>query len=368
MIFYSEENKQLYTLVNDFCKQNVLPYATEYNEKETRDILSLLSKEGYFSLLISEEYGGLNLNISECYMVIKAFSDYNPQIGYLVASINFGVTYPLYLYGTDEQKELLLKSYSQEGKIGLMAFNEPNGVIEATIRKIDGGYKLNGVKSMITDACFADYGLVFARHEESEEFDFVIVDLKTEGVNITSGEKTMGFSAVSIGDFFFEDVFVKEENLLGKQGSGFEILMRSMMYVRLGNAFSAQAIAEMAVAETIRYAKVRKIDSEYMINVQAIKQRLAKHKMDLSVTELAIMNMITDFQEMENSLDLTSSLKYVTTEKGIEICNSCMQLFGGAGYLKDSVINRLYCDARLLSIIGGTSEFLLETKGSYLDV
>ncbi|RCX16332.1 alkylation response protein AidB-like acyl-CoA dehydrogenase [Anaerobacterium chartisolvens] len=370
MYLFNEQENEIKNLIKKFVLENIEPNANERINSRIfpKDILYELGRLGYYGMIINEEYDGINMDAVSCMLVINEISKSDPSIGHILAGLNFGVCFPVQLFGTQQQKNDYLVSSMKKFKIGVLAFNEPDGAGMGQINTIaeeDGDYFIiNGVKSMITNASIADYGLIFAKTRDkvtgNERYNIFIIDIKdNNAISLGKEEETMGLQSLKIADIHLSNVRAHKSCILGSDGDGFKIILKSMELMRIANSAVALGIAQRAYDETVNYTKIRKIDALPMIELQNVQFKLADIRTELAVMELSTFYTAQLFDQNPGNVKYYSSIsKYFVTEKAKEICDKCLQLFGGYGYIRGYIIERLYRDIRIMTILGGTSEAL----------
>ncbi len=370
MYLFNEQENEIKNLIKKFIFENIEPNANERINSRIfpKDILYELGRLGYYGMIVNEDYDGINMDAVSCMLVINEISKSDPSIGHILAGLNFGVCFPIQLFGTQQQKNDYLVSSMKNFKIGVLAFNEPDGAGMGQINTIaeeDGDYFIiNGVKSMITNASIADYGLIFAKTRDkvtgNERYNIFIIDIKdNNAISLGKEEETMGLQSLKIADIYLSNVRAHKSCILGSDGDGFKIILKTMELMRIANSAVALGIAQRAYDETVNYTKIRKIDTLPMIELQNVQFKLADIRTGLAVMELSTFYTAQLFDQNPRNVKYYSSIsKYFVTEKAKEICDKCLQLFGGYGYIRGCIIERLYRDIRIMTILGGTSEAL----------
>ncbi|MCR4441816.1 MAG: acyl-CoA dehydrogenase family protein [Peptococcaceae bacterium] len=360
MFAFSKEQVSLRESVRELVNRHIEKGAHERNNKQEypAGVLKKLGELGYKGLLVPPEYDGAGLDVVSSMIVINEIARSDAAVAHMVATVNFGFAYPVIVYGTREQKEKYLRPCALGEKEGNFAYVEPQTEIRTVFKPAGNRFVLNGSKSMITNAPFADFAMVAATSEEPveerERLSAFIVDLKSPGVEIGQAEETMGLQSLRIADMFFNNVTLDEGSLLGKVNQGMEIITNATNLARISNCAIALGIAERAYEEALAYAKIRKIYSTYLIDMQYVKYNFADMKADLELMRLATFNAASLFgQAGQNDFLNCCITKLKITEKAKAICDYCLQLFGGYGYIRGNILERLYRDIRAVTILGG---------------
>ncbi len=334
------------------------------NKLYPAEVLKKLGELGYKGLLIPEYYEGTELDIVSAALIIYEVAKSDASLAHLLATANFGFVYPILRYGSAAQHEKYLRACAAGDKEGIFAYVEPQTEIKTILQPGGEAYVLNGTKCMITNAPYADYAMVaVTNHQpvpEMERLTTVIVDLKnTPGVEIGKAEETMGLNSLKIAEIFFNNIELDEDSFLGEQNQGGDIIIDTTNLMRISNCAIALGIAERAYEEALSYARFRKIYSTPLIEMQAIKHNFADMKAELEVIKLLTFHTASCFrQKPQEDFANCAMAKYKATEKAKSICDYCLQIFGGYGYIQGNTIERLYRDIRAMTILGGDSDRL----------
>lgn len=371
MYQFNEEQQLIRKTIQNLVSKKIEPGVNQrVNDRiYPRKIMEELGSLGYKGLMIPSEFGGSGLDAVSSIMIVYEIAKADASVAQLLACINFMFCYPVFHYATPAQRYAYLMPCINNEKIGIFAANEPDGFgigqISTTAHKENDDYILNGTKTMITDAFYGDYALVFAKTSENprgfEGYSMFIVDLKDNpGVTVGKEEETMGLQSLKIADLHFHNVKVPRSALLGTEGEGIHVMLKALEMMRISNASVALGIAERAYEEALQYSKIRQINSAPMTSLQSIQFILADMKTKLEWMRLGVFYAaeLVDAQ-IPNVLQYASMCKLKTTEYAKEICDQALQLFGGYGYVRGYTVERLYRDVRIFSIIGGPSESLL---------
>ncbi|QNU66251.1 acyl-CoA/acyl-ACP dehydrogenase [Ruminiclostridium herbifermentans] len=360
MYLFNDFQNEIKESIDDFIlnvieKQN----SNDINKKTfLYEVLEQLGSLGYKGLMVSEEFGGVGLDAVSALLIISRIAYSDPSLAHVLETINFGFCYPIYLLGTQEQKELFLSNTLRENYIGTLAVNEPEKEIKTIAHKDGDYYILNGIKNMITCAGTAQYALVNALVDNNNTF--FIVDLKnTDGIVIGKTEETMGLESMAVSEIYLEDAKVHKDNILLGIGKGLEVILKSMELMRICNSAVALGIAQRAFNEAVEYSKVRIINGQPLFEMQSVKYDLAEIKANLEMMETLVYYTGNIYSENVEGKILHSSIsKLIVTEKAKEICDKCLQYFGGYGYVKGVKVEKLYRDIRIMTILGGVSEVM----------
>lgn len=376
---FNEEQREIWNSFSKILKGLIIKVnhdSREENFEKGQSILRELATFGCFGLAIPEEYEGAGLEPVSAAITINLMARVEASLAHILLGQNYCFCKPILDFGTDEQKGKYLKQAARGEIKTALAVTEPDGnsldVMKLTARRNGDYFALNGTKSMISNAGYADYALVFARTEfgpdEFENWSFFIVELKNnDGIHIGKNEKTMGFELCPIAEINFNDCKVPADQILGGEGKGILVLVKMMEFSRLFNAAIALGIAEAAYDEALKFARSRILEGKPMVEHPAILTKLGSIFTDLKVMKLLTYqtaNLIgTAF---ENKLLAASVTKLIVTEKAKEICDKALQIHGGSGYIKEYPIEKLYRDVRINTILGGTSESIQSYVGEFI--
>lgn len=340
-----------------------------------RDFWLKAGEAGIMAGAIPEEYGGVGGGIS--FDAITAYEQARKGDigwGYGIQSI---VTHYVTAYGTDAQKERWLPKLTSGEMVAAIAMTEPGTgsdlkSVRTTATKDGNGYLINGSKIFITNGQNADLVIVVAKTDKDAGAKGVsLIAVETadaEGYSRGRNLKKMGMKGNDTSELFFEDVKVPADNLLGhEEGQGFYQLMKQLPWERLVIAITALGSIDFALEETLRYVKERKAFGNRIMDFQNTRFKLAECKTKTEVLRSFINDCIARLELGELDAATASMAKYWGTEVQNEVMNECVQLHGGYGYMQEYPISRMYTDARVQMIYGGTNEIMKELIARSLD-
>jgi alkylation response protein AidB-like acyl-CoA dehydrogenase len=340
-----------------------------------RDFWLKAGEAGIMAGAVPEEYGGVGGGIS--FDAITAYEQARKGDigwGYGIQSI---VTHYVTAYGTDAQKERWLPKLTSGEMVAAIAMTEPGTgsdlkSVRTTATKDGNGYLINGSKIFITNGQNADLVIVVAKTDKDAGAKGVsLIAVETadaEGYSRGRNLKKMGMKGNDTSELFFEDVKVPADNLLGHdEGQGFYQLMKQLPWERLVIAITALGSIDFALEETLRYVKERKAFGNRIMDFQNTRFKLAECKTKAEVLRSFINDCIARLEVGELDAATASMAKYWGTEVQNEVMNECVQLHGGYGYMQEYPISRMYTDARVQMIYGGTNEIMKELIARSLD-
>lgn len=362
----SKKHQMIRKLARDFAQQELAPYAGTADETGVYpdELVQKVIRSGFHAVTIPKEYGGCGGDTVAATIVTEEFTkvDASSSVLLMPNSLSGG---PLMLYGTEEQKQKYLRGMAEGKLIGSFAITEPGAGSDAssisTTAEKDGDYYiLNGRKCFITQGPNCDFVTVFAKTDLDVKgvkgISAFIVESKWEGFSRGAIEKKMGMHASPTCDLIFENVRVPKENLLGGEGQGFKICMKTLDSGRITVATQGLGIAQGALDEAVKYVKERVQFGRPLARFQNTQFEIA----DMATKVECGRRLVYHAAEMKDagqpySMEAAMA-KYYCGNLCNEIAYRSLQLHGGYGYMKDYPIERMYRDARLVAIYEGTSE------------
>lgn len=328
-------------------------------------------KAGEVGLLCSdipEEYGGAGGDMRHEAIITKEFSRRSLQgMNHQVHSI---VAHYFLNHGTSEQKNNYLPKMATGKVVGSIAMTEPGTgsdlqSIRTHARREGDYYVINGSKTFVSNGFLAGFVLVVVKTDPKQSakgMSIIIVDTDNQpGFSVGRVLDKIGQKSGDTCELFFDDVKIHKSQLLGgEEGKGFYQLMSDLPYERLHIAISAQGAMEGAYNEALAYVRERKVFGKVLADFQNTKFKLAEVATQISVSQAFVDNCISEMLKGELSTEKASMAKLYCTEAQGKVVDECLQLFGGYGYMSEYLIGRMYVDARVQRIYGGTSEIMKE--------
>ena len=368
----------LQQMYRDFAENEVEPIAADIDisEEVPYENIKKLAKYGFFGILFPKEYGGQGADYVAYAMAIEELSKKCATTGVIVSAHTSLCAAPIYENGTEEQKKKYLPDLLSGKKIGAFGLTEPGAGTDAagqqTIAVLDGdNYILNGTKIFITNAGFADIFIIIAMTDKSQGTKGIsafIVERGFEGFRVGEPEDKMGIRASSTCELIFENCKVPKENLLGREGKGFGLAMKTLDGGRIGIASQAVGIAEGAIDETIKYTKERKQFGRRISQFQNTQFQLADMKTKAEAAQLLVYRAADAKQNKIPYSHYAAMAKLFASETASDVTRRCLQLFGGYGYTKDYPIERMMRDAKITEIYEGTSEVMRMVVSGWMGV
>lgn len=372
----TEDHENLRMKIREFAETEVKPIAfmlDKENEFPT-EAVKKLGKMGVLGIPFPKEYGGAGLDMISYAIAVEELSRVDGGTGVILsAHVSLG-SYPIFAYGTEEQKQKYLVPLAKGEKLGAFGLTEPNAGSDAggteTTAVLEGDYYiLNGGKIFITNADKAETYIVFAVTTPdigTRGISAFIVEKGWEGFTFGDHYDKMGIRSSSTAELIFNNVKVPKENLLGKEGEGFKIAMFTLDGGRIGIASQALGIAQGAFENALAYAKEREQFGKPIAFQQVISFKLADMATKLRAARFLVYSAAELKENHEDYAMESAMAKQYASDVCLEIVNEALQIFGGTGYLKGMEVERAYRDAKICTIYEGTNEIQRVVIASHL--
>lgn len=352
-----------------FAEEELVPHAAEWEEAEEfpRELYSRAARAGILGSVFPEEYGGGGGDLFHAIVTTEALLTAG-STGIVAGLGSLGIALPPILaLGTEEQKRRFIPAVLAGEKIAALAITEPGagsdvtGVTTRAERKGDR-YVITGSKTFITSGVRADYVSVLARTgpEPHGGLTFFVVEKGMPGYSVSRALRKTGWWASDTAELTFDAVEVPEENRIGDEGSGFVALMRNFQSERLGLAVMGHATAEIMLQDAIDYAKQRHAFGRPIAGFQVTRHKLARMATRVAAAKSFNYDLARRVIAGEYLVGETSMAKNFSAEVAMEVAYEAVQILGGMGYMRETRVERLSRDARLLPIGGGTTEIMNE--------
>jgi acyl-CoA dehydrogenase len=374
---FKEEHEELRESIRRFVLKELRPHVQQWEDDEwfPNEVFHKMAAVGFLGLKYPEEYGGEGGD----YLHDAVLSEELALCGSggLAAGIgaHIGIaTPPVWKFGTEDQKQRYLAPAIRGERIAALGITEPGAGsdvagIRTFAKKVDGGYVVNGAKTFITNGVRADF-LVTAVKTTQEGghhgLSFLILEKEMDGYSVSQKLKKMGWHASDTGELAFQDVFVPDENLLGEENKGFYLIMANFQWERLLMALGAVGSMQRTLERTIEYATERTAFGKPIAKHQAIRHKIAEMALKCEAGRAVTYNALRLFYEGENAIKQVTIAKLKTQRDAFDVADAALQIFGGAGYMKEYEIERAARDTRLGPIGGGTDEIMSEILGKQL--
>ncbi|GAB6558826.1 acyl-CoA dehydrogenase AcdA [Bacillus mobilis] len=362
----SEEHEMIRKMVRDFAKNEVAPTAAERDEEERFDraLFDQMAELGLTGIPWPEEYGGIGSDYLAYVIAIEELSRVCASTGVTLSAHTSLAGWPIFKFGTEEQKQKFLRPMAEGKKIGAYGLTEPSSGSDAggmrTTAKRDGDhYILNGSKIFITNGGIADIYVVFALTDpESKQrgTSAFIVESDTPGFSVGKKESKLGIRSSPTTEIMFEDCRIPVENLLGEEGQGFKVAMQTLDGGRNGIAAQAVGIAQGALDASVEYARERHQFGKPIAAQQGIGFKLADMATDVEAARLLTYQAAWLESEGLPYGKESAMSKVFAGDTAMKVTTEAVQVFGGYGYTKDYPVERYMRDAKITQIYEGTQE------------
>jgi len=364
----TEEQKLLKKLYKEFTVNEVEPIAGEIDEEERFPVETVekMKNNGMLGIPFPKKYGGQGGDILAYIMLVEELSKACGTTGVVLSAHTSLCCGPIYEFGTEEQKQKYLEPLAKGEKLGAFGLTEANAGTDAagqqTKAVLDGDhYILNGSKIFITNAANADVFIVLAMTDKSKGtrgISAFIVEKEYEGFTIGKKELKMGIKGSATCELIFENVKVPKENLIGKEGKGFSIAMKTLDGGRIGIAAQALGLAQGAIDETVKYVKERKQFGRSISKFQNTQFQLADMQTKVDAARLLVYRAAFNKDNRIPYSNEAAMAKLFASETAMEVTNKAVQLHGGYGYTREYPVERMMRDAKITEIYEGTSEVM----------
>jgi alkylation response protein AidB-like acyl-CoA dehydrogenase len=362
----SEEQRIFQKAIRDFAEKEVAPLVEQAEEEERFpvELFRTMGNLGYLGVRYPEVYGGAGADkITECIWAEELFRVCRGIATSLFAHSHLG-TFPIFAFGTEEQKSHFLTPAINGEKIAAFALTEPNAgsdvqAIETTAHKERNRYILRGSKMFVTNGNLADFVLVAAYTDRSRKIEGIslfVVERGTEGLRVSRKLKKEGSRSSETAELNFDECSIPKENLVGGREGVFRDILKTLVEGRVTIAAGATGVARAAFEVALQYAKERVAFGRPIGQFQAIGFKLADMATLIEVARTMIYRVAWMIDQKKTCIAEASMAKLFATEMAEKVTNEAMQVFGGYSQMREFPVGRYWRDARQLKIGEGTSE------------
>ena len=362
----TKEQELVRQMVRDFAVNEVKPIAAEIDvtERFPMENVKKMGELGMMGIPFPTEFGGAGGDVLSYILAVEELSKVCATTGVILSAHTSLCASLINENGTPEQKEKYLRDLCTGNKIGAFGLTEPGAGTDAagqqTTAVLDGdNYILNGSKIFITNGGVADTFIVFAMTDKSKGTKGIsafIVEKGFQGFSIGKKEDKLGIRASSTTELIFENCIVPKENLIGKEGKGFGIAMKTLDGGRIGIAAQALGIAEGALDEAIKYMKERKQFGRPIAAFQGLQWMVAEMSTKIEAARFLVYKAAWLKENKQPYSVDAARAKLYAAEVAMDVTTKAVQLFGGYGYTKEYPVERMMRDAKITEIYEGTSE------------
>jgi acyl-CoA dehydrogenase len=367
--FLDESHRSFYASVRRFAETEIAPYVHEWEEagEFPRDLYRKAAQAGLLGPALPEQYGGGGGDILHAMLFCEGIL-WGKSTGVLAGLNSMAIAAPpILLLGSEEQKKRFLPSLASGEMIAALGVSEPNagsdvaGIQTRAVRKGDH-YEISGAKTFITSGVRADLVTTLVRTgpDPYNGLTFFVVERGTPGFAASAKLKKMGWWASDTAELTFDRCKVPVSNRLGEEGTGFKAVMDGFLSERIRLASYGHATAEVALAEAERYVKERKAFGKDLAEFQVIQHKLARMATLVRASKTLNYQCGDAIRRGLKPIEAVCSAKNFAYEAAKEVCDHAVQIHGGMGFMRETAVERLYRDVRLLGIGGGTYEIMNE--------
>ncbi len=355
-------------LARKIAQEKMLPVRAELDEKEEFpwEIVKISADAGLMGVSMPEEYEGFGGGILEYCLVAEELSRVCLGIATSIVASGLGAM-PILLFGNPEQKKKYLPDIAKGKKLAAFGLTEADagsdaGAIRTTATRKGDGYVLNGTKQWITNGGEAEIYSVIAMTDRSKGprgASALIVEKGTPGFDFGKKEKKMGIRSSATRELVFQDCFVPKENLIGKEGMGFIVTMRTFDRTRPGVGAQGVGLAQGALDEAVRYAREREQFGKKIISFQAVQHILADMATLVEAARALVYSVARYIDQSENPKEISKvsgMAKVFASDVAMKVATDAVQVFGGYGYMRDYPVEKMMRDAKILQIYEGTNQ------------
>lgn len=362
----SEDQKTISKLVCLFAEKEILPGIEEREENEefSRELYAGIGELGLPGICFPEKYGGSGGDYLSYILAVEELSRFDDSLGITLSAAVSLCAWPIYSYGTEAQKRKYLVPLAEGAKLGAFGLTEANaGTDVASLRStaVRSGdyYVLNGSKAFITNGGEAEIYVVFAMTDKSKGkkgLSAFIIEKGLPGFSYGKKERKMGIRSSLTMELIFQDVKVPVENLLGKEGRGFEIAMKTLDGGRIGVAAQALGIARAAFLHAVKYSKERVQFGKPISDNQVISFMLADMATKIEAAKFLVYHAAYLKEKGLPYAKEAAMAKVFASDAAMDITTDAVQIFGGYGYSREYPIERLMRNAKITQIYEGTNQ------------
>ncbi len=366
--FLSEQQKTIRNLVRKIAEERILPVRAELDEREEFpwEIMKALADSDIFRVFVPEEYEGLGGGCLDLCLVVEELSRVCSAVAVSYAAVDLGII-PLMQFGTEEQKRKYLPDVAAGKRLAAFAITESTAgsdasSIKTTAERVKGGYVLNGTKQFITNGGEAELYTVIAMTDKTRGArgaSALLVEKGMSGFSFGKKEKKLGIRSSATRELVFQNCFVPEENIIGREGMGFLVAMKLFDKSRPGIGAQAVGLAQGALEAATDYARERVQFGHPIFSLQAVQHMLAD--MDIQ-TEAARALVYAAARTVDSGAkevsEFSAMAKVFASDVAMKVTTDAVQILGGAGYMRDYPVEKMMRDAKITQIYEGTNQVL----------
>ena len=364
----TEEQQMIADICRQIVEERIIPVRAELDEKEIfpREIIEEIAKSDLFRLFIPEEYEGMGTGIFEICLATEELSRGDLSVATSFAASGLGLI-PILIAGNEEQKKKFLPELASGSKLAAFGLTEAEagsdaGSIKTTAKRDGDWYILNGTKQWITNGGEADIYTIFAITNPQKGIrgaSAIIVEKGTPGFEFGKKEDKLGIRASATRELIFTDCKVPKENLLGSEGMGFIIAMKTFDQSRPAVGAQAVGVAQGALEEALNYSKIRKQFGTAISSFQAIQHMLADMATNIEAARALVYYAAKVIDSGEKNVTRLSSMsKLFASDMAMKVTIDAVQILGGYGFMKEYPLEKMMRDVKITQIYEGTNQIM----------
>ncbi len=365
-LHFTEEQIAVRDMARAFAEREIAPGVARREETHEfpADVVEKMGPLGLLGMMGPAEYGGAGVDAVSYVLAIEEIAKADASCAVIMSVNNSVACYPVWKFGTEEQKRTILAEMASGRGLGAYALTEPQSGSDAANQKTraekrGGVYVLNGAKSWITNAGVARWYVVMAMTQPeagTHGITAFLVNASDRGLQVGRNEMKMGLHGSRTASVFIENLELPESRRLGQEGEGFRIAMATLDHSRIGIAAQALGIARAAFEASVEHARTRETFGKKLFEHEAVAFQVADMKLQIEAAAL-LTHRAAFLSEKGGKYSRESSMaKVFASEMCNAVCARAVQIFGGYGYSKEYPVERYYRDARVTTIYEGTSE------------
>jgi butyryl-CoA dehydrogenase len=362
----TEDQKMTQKLVREFAEKQVAPSVAERDDHSefSRELFDAMGEMGLTGICFPEQYGGADGDVLSYILAVEELSKVDDGIGITLSATVSLCAWPIFAFGTEEQKQKYLTPLLEGSKMGAFGLTEPNAGTDAasqqTVAVLEGDhYVINGSKIFITNAGEAETYVIFAMTDKSKGVKGIsafIIEKDMPGFTFGKKEHKMGINTSITMELVFQELKVPKENLLGKEGDGFKIAMATLDGGRIGVAAQALGIAQAALDHAVKYSKERVQFGKPIASNQAIAFMLADMATKVDAARLLVYRAAYLKDKGLPYSKEAAMAKLYASDAAMAVTTDAVQIFGGYGYSREYPVERLMRNAKITQIYEGTNQ------------
>lgn len=369
-LYFNKEHEQVRRAVRDFVKKEINPYVDEWEESGTaplHEIFKKLGDLGFLGIRYDPKYGGLGLDYWYELVFLEELSQINCGGIPMAIGVQTNMATPAIAeFGSEYLKETYLKPAIAGDMVGSIAVTEPDAgsdvaALRTTAKREGDVYVINGSKTYITNGTQADFLTLLARTSDEpgyHSFGLFVVPTNLPGFHVSKKLDKMGMRSSDTAELFFDDMKVPAENLIGKEGEGFIYQMQQFQHERFFTIPLTYIGMRSAIEDTIAYLKERVVFGKPLIAKQVLKHRLVQWLTELEALKQLTYHIVRLKMDGQDATKEISMGKLLSGQLASKVSDGCLQMYGGAGFMNEMPISRLFRDSRLTAIGGGANEVM----------